>query len=85
MTRREKIILAVTGVVDRPRKAAVVEASLQLARKLGINAVAEGIEDVAQWQRMAELGFDLAQGYLISHPVPGAELPGAIAQWRRPD
>ena len=75
----------VTGVVDRPRKAAVVEASLQLARKLGINAVAEGIEDVAQWQRMAELGFDLAQGYLISHPVPGAELPGAIAQWRRPD
>lgn len=75
----------VAGVVDRPRKAAVVEASLDLARKLGITAVAEGIETAAQWQRMAQLGCDLAQGYLVAHPVNGDALPAAIATWRRPD
>ena len=73
------------GVVDQPRRGAVVEASLELARKLRITAVAEGIETPAQWQRMAQLGCDLAQGFLIARPVDGADLPDAVARWRRPD
>jgi EAL domain-containing protein (putative c-di-GMP-specific phosphodiesterase class I)/FixJ family two-component response regulator len=75
----------VGGVVDQPRRGAVVEASLELARKLRITAVAEGIETAAQWQRMAELGCGLAQGFLIARPVPGADLADAVARWRRPD
>src|SRR5690606_20326486 len=74
----------VFGAHAQPRKRAVVEASLDLARKLGLTAVAEGVEDIEDWQMLAELGCDVAQGWLIGRPVPGSELPAAVARWRRP-
>src|SRR6478672_5941542 len=74
----------VFGAHSQPRKRAVVEASLDLARKLGLTAVAEGVENMEDWQMLAELGCDIAQGYLIGRPVPGSELQAAIARWRRP-
>ena len=74
----------VFGAHSQPRKRAVVEASLDLARKLGLTAVAEGVEDMEDWQMLAELGCDIAQGYLIGRPVPGSELQAAITRWRRP-
>ncbi|WP_240096315.1 EAL domain-containing response regulator [Thermomonas flagellata] len=74
----------VTGVAAQPRKRAVVEASLDLARKLGLTTVAEGVESAEDWQLLAELGCDIAQGWLIGRPVPPAELAAAIARWRQP-
>ena len=74
----------VFGAHAQPRKRAVVEASLDLARKLGLTAVAEGVEGVEDWQMLAELGCDIAQGWLIGRPVPGSELQVAISRWRRP-
>ncbi|QSX79111.1 EAL domain-containing protein [Agrilutibacter solisilvae] len=74
----------VAGVATHPRKRAVIEASLDLARKLGLDVVAEGVESVEAWQVLAELGCGMAQGYLISKPVPGEELAAALARWRRP-
>ena len=68
----------------QPRKRAVVEASLDLARKLGLSTVAEGVESIEDWQMLAELGCDIAQGYQIGRPVPGSELQAAIGRWRRP-
>jgi EAL domain-containing protein (putative c-di-GMP-specific phosphodiesterase class I)/AmiR/NasT family two-component response regulator len=74
----------VTGAANQPRKRAVVEASLELARKLNLSVVAEGVEAVEEWQMLAELGCTYAQGYLISRPVPGDQLAEVIARWRRP-
>ena len=74
----------VFGAHAQPRKRAVVEASLDLARKLGLTAVAEGVESMEDWQMLAELGCDIAQGYLIGRPVPGSELQATISRWRRP-
>jgi len=74
----------VFGAHEQPRKRAVVEASLDLARKLGLSTVAEGVENVGDWQMLAELGCDIAQGYLIGRPVPGSELPALIGRWRLP-
>ena len=74
----------VFGAHAQPRKRAVVEASLDLARKLGLTTVAEGVESVEDWQMLAELGCDIAQGYLIGRPVPGSELQAVIGRWRRP-
>ncbi|HSD15711.1 MAG TPA: EAL domain-containing response regulator [Thermomonas sp.] len=74
----------VFGAHSQPRKRAVVEASLDLARKLGLTAVAEGVENIEDWQMLAELGCDIAQGWLIGRPVPGSELQAAITRWRRP-
>ncbi|MDI1252222.1 EAL domain-containing response regulator [Thermomonas sp.] len=74
----------VIGAHAQPRKRAVVEASLDLAHKLGLTTVAEGVESIEDWQMLAEIGCDIAQGYLIGRPVPGSELQAAIGRWRRP-
>ena len=72
----------VGGAPDQPRKRAVIEASLDLARKLDLHVVAEGVETMEEWQLLAQLGCDYAQGHLISLPVSGEELPAAIQHWR---
>ncbi|MGO1070855.1 EAL domain-containing response regulator [Lysobacter sp. CA199] len=75
----------VAGASQQPRKRAVVEASLDLARKLGLDAVAEGVETIEDWQMLAELGCAIAQGRLIGDAVPGEELPAMLGRWRRPE
>jgi EAL domain-containing protein (putative c-di-GMP-specific phosphodiesterase class I)/FixJ family two-component response regulator len=68
---------------EQPRKLAMIETSLDLARKLGLKVVAEGIETLEEWQLLAQLGCDFAQGYLISAAVPGERLIEAIEHWRQ--
>ena len=74
----------VTGAVRQPRKRAVVETSLELARKLDLGTVAEGVETVDDWQMLAELGCDYAQGHLIGPAVSGAALVDQVRHWRSP-
>jgi len=75
----------VTGAVRQPRKRVVVETSLDLARKLQLTAVAEGVESIEEWQMLAELGCQLAQGFLIAPALPGGELLHAVREWRPPE
>ncbi len=70
----------VFGAHAQPRKRAVVEASLDLARKLGLTTVAEGVESIEDWHMLAELGCDVAQGYLVGRPVPGSEFQAVIGR-----
>ena len=63
----------------------MIEASLELARKLRLEVVAEGVETIEDWQMLAELGCGMAQGYLIAAPTAGEEIPQAVARWRRPE
>lgn len=73
----------VSGADHQPRKRAMIETSLDLARKLGLIVVAEGVESVEEWQLLAQLGCHYAQGYLISPPVAGEELLRTIQRWRQ--
>lgn len=57
-----------------PTDAAIVHATIQLAQTLGIRVVAEGVEDDITWQSLARLGCQLVQGYVLSRPVPAAQL-----------
>lgn len=75
----------ITGARTNTRRRAVVEASLELARKLDLAVVGEGVETAAEWQLLAELGCTFAQGYLIGRPVPGETLAETVKAWRRPD
>ena len=54
--------------------AAIVRSTVELACALGLRAVAEGVEDEASWAMLREFGCTLAQGYLLSRPLPAAEL-----------
>ncbi len=49
---------------------AIVSAIISLARALGIDAIAEGVEDESQAALLRELGCPLAQGYLFGAPGP---------------
>lgn len=73
----------VSGAPTQPRKRAMIETSLDLARKLDLKVVAEGVETIEEWQLLAGLGCNYAQGYLISPPVPGEQVPDAIQRWRQ--
>jgi len=75
----------VSGAHLQPRKRAVVEASLDLARKLNLGVVAEGVETTEDWRMLAELGCGVAQGYLIAQAMPGEEVADAVDRWRRPE
>ena len=48
----------------------VITAVVTLARSLGINTIAEGIEDAATLRLLGELGVDQAQGYHLGRPAP---------------
>ncbi len=51
----------------------IVRATVDLGRHLGLRVVAEGVEDLATFDRLAEFGCDEAQGYYISRPVSAIE------------
>ena len=64
----------VSSMQNEPADAAIVEATIGLAQRIGIVVVAEGAENDATWQRLAALGCDLIQGFALSRPVPAAAL-----------
>ena len=52
----------------------IVQAAVDIARSFGLKVVAEGVETTEQVQRLARLGVRHLQGYLISKPLPDAQL-----------
>lgn len=58
------------------------DASLALARQLGMEVVAEGVEDRNDWGLLQRTGCDLAQGAFISAPMPAADFLGWLEDWR---
>jgi len=48
----------------------VVRSIIDLGHALGVSVVGEGVETVQQWEHLRRLGCDVAQGYLISRPLP---------------
>ena len=71
----------VHGAATNDKKRAICEASLGLARQLGIVVVAEGVEDLEDWNFLRSAGCDFAQGYFIAKPMPGEDLPAWLDSW----
>jgi diguanylate cyclase (GGDEF)-like protein/PAS domain S-box-containing protein len=53
---------------------AIVRGVIDMAHRLGLRTIAEGIEEPEQLRIMTELGCDSGQGFLWTEPVPLAEL-----------
>jgi len=69
-------------VIDMPHDpsdAAIVRSTIELAHNLGLRVVAEGVESHEAWERLAELGCDLAQGFYVSRPLPADALTRLLA------
>ena len=58
----------------------IVTLTIDLGHSIGLNVVAEGVEDPEVWSLLRRLGCDFAQGYLISAPIAAAEVPSFIGQ-----
>ena len=56
------------------RDAAIVRATIDLAHVMGLSVTAEGVEDEALLKVLRRLGWDRAQGYIISSPLKSEEL-----------
>jgi len=53
-----------------PRSEDLVRSTLDLARRLGLHTVAEGVETEAQRQLLIEYGCEAAQGFMFAKPMP---------------
>ena len=58
------------------------DACLHMAKQLGKEVVAVGVEEIADWDMLRSTGCDLAQGYFIAKPMLAADLPGWIQAWQ---
>ena len=58
---------------------AFVQAIIRLAHDVGLSTVAEGIEFPVQQQRLAEMGCDSMQGFLLAPPMPASAVEAFIA------
>lgn len=63
-------------------RGAIFEASLNIARQLGMKSVAEGVEDAADWAFLQSTSCDIAQGYFIAKPMPGKDIPAWLDHWQ---
>ncbi len=59
----------VTGCAANPSSRAIVESSAEMARRLELKSVAEGVETHAEWDVLQATGCDVAQGYFIAKPM----------------
>jgi len=60
---------------------AIYDASLAMGKQLGMDIVAEGVEDRNDWELVRNTGCDMAQGNFISTPFPAEDLPQWMEEW----
>lgn len=71
----------VTGASADPSTFAILENSAELARSLGLQIVAEGVESQLDWDAAVSVGCDIVQGYFIARPMSATEVPEWVANW----
>jgi EAL domain-containing protein (putative c-di-GMP-specific phosphodiesterase class I) len=76
-----KLDMRLVRDVDRDRyKAGITSKLLEMARKLEIAIVAEGIETAEEFEWFRDHGADFVQGYFIARPASPPPLPSSIPQ-----
>jgi len=68
----------VKDIESDPNDADICDVTVLLAHKLGLEVVAEGVENEAQLKFLLSIGCEKVQGYLISRPLPAAQAEAFI-------
>ncbi|MDR3370259.1 EAL domain-containing protein [Rhodoferax sp.] len=72
----------VRDMLDDPDDLAILQGVIGLAAAFKRQVIAEGVETVAHGTALLHLGCELAQGYGIARPMPGANIPAWVAAWQ---
>ncbi len=74
----------IRNISGRPKAMAIVEAMVQLCKRLSTALIAEGVETREEYEALRECGVQLMQGYLLARPafeaLPAVTLPDL---WKR--
>ena len=65
---------------ERAEDATIVSSTIELAHRMKLRVVAEGVETSESWNLLRKLGCDFAQGYLVSPPIPPDKIPPFVAR-----
>jgi len=63
----------VVDMLNDVSDAVIVRSTIDLAHNMGMKVVAEGIESQDAWDKLAELGCNLGQGYHMCRPCPATD------------
>jgi EAL domain-containing protein (putative c-di-GMP-specific phosphodiesterase class I) len=67
----------VHGVHERESVQVMLRSALEMANRLGLNTVAEGVESVEDWWLLQEYGCMFVQGWLMAKAMPAE----AVVDW----
>lgn len=74
----------VHGAASNASARAILETSIELARKLDMHTVAEGGETAEDWKLVQSLGVDYFQGYFCAKPMAAGDLGNFLKTWSPP-
>jgi diguanylate cyclase (GGDEF)-like protein len=69
----------IAPLYDDAGTSAIVRAAIELSHALGLEAIAEGVEDQAVVEMLAAMGCDAAQGFVFARPMTADKLLAWIA------
>lgn len=68
--------------IASPRDQTIMLHTIELAKKIGLITVAEGLEKKEHWDLVTSMGCDMAQGFLLARPMPGEKVEQWAKTWR---
>jgi EAL domain-containing protein (putative c-di-GMP-specific phosphodiesterase class I)/ActR/RegA family two-component response regulator len=74
----------VTGASDNAASRSILEASVNLAKRLNIAIVAEGVESRQDWDLVEALQCDYVQGYYCGKPMDNKAFLAHLENWQGP-
>lgn len=72
----------VQGVANNEATGIVVASNIDMAHKLNIKSVAEGVETAQDWEMLHEMNCDIGQGYFIAKPMQAEDFYRFVEQYR---
>jgi EAL domain-containing protein (putative c-di-GMP-specific phosphodiesterase class I) len=68
-----------------PDDLAIVESVIALAKSFKPDVIAEGVETIEHGTTLLQLGCELARVYGIARPMPAADIPAWLNDWKPDD
>ena len=75
----------VLSAVEKESSKIILASSLDMARKLGLKAVAAGVETRTHWNLLKSLRCDIAQGYFVAKPMDTRSFSEWVVNWAPPE